>query len=186
MLVVNLFGEPGAGKSVTAAGIFYELSIRGIKVEIIQEVAKGYAWETPKDSFGNALPHPIFTQQVYLLGEQNRLLERVVGKVQVAIMECPLVMTSIYRPDNYLPSFDNLALEQFNMYNNFNILIKRSHSFDKEGRVHNEQQAIEVRSKLVKYLEANNLEFVSYTTNPNISRELAEIITTKHKSTLSC
>lgn len=176
MLVVNLFGEPGCGKSVTAAGLFYELAIKGIQVEIIHEVAKGYAWETPKDLNGLYLPHPIFQQQVYLLGEQNRLLERVLGKRQVAIMECPLIMTSVYRPDNYLPSFDRLALEQFNMYNNFNILLKRSHSFDKEGRVHNEQESETVREKLINYLNNNNIDYTSFTTHKEISLELSDII----------
>lgn len=184
MLVVNLMGEPGAGKSVASAGLFYELSIRGIKSEIIQEVAKGFAWETPKDSLGVSLKHPIFEQQVYILGEQNRLLQRVIGKRQVAIMESPLILTSIYRPSEYLKSFDNLVLEQFNCYNNFNVLLKRNHKFDDDGRVHTENESARVREKLKTYLDKNQIKYSEITTHENISKELADIIIEKFKNHL--
>lgn len=179
MLVINLFGEPGAGKSVTAAGLYYKLSIMGYAVDIIPEVAKGYAWETPKDVNGKALPHPIFEQQIFLLGEQNRLLHRVLGKRQIAIMECPLLMTSIYRPEKYFDSFDSLVLEQFNAYNNFNILLERNHGFDREGRVHTEEESIQVRTKLVSYLTEKGIPFIKLKTHENISSEIAQIVEKK-------
>lgn len=179
MLVINLFGEPGCGKSVTAAGLYHKLSIMGYGVEIIPEVAKGYAWETPKDENGFALPHPIFEQQIFLLGEQNRLLHRVLGKRQIAIMECPLLMTSIYRPENYFKSFDSLVLEQFNDYNNFNILLERNHAFDIHGRVHTEDESRVVRSKLIRYLDDNMIKCLSVKTHENVSSELSEIVKNK-------
>jgi nicotinamide riboside kinase len=176
MLVINLLGEPGVGKSVTAAGLFYELSINGFRSEIIPEVAKGYAWETPKDAQGRALMHPIFTQQIFLLGEQNRMLERVKGKRDIAIMECPLVLTAIYQPENYFKSFEPLVLEQFNSYNNFNILLERNHDFDNDGRVHTEEESKEVRNKLKNFLDKHNIAYTTYLTHRGINKELVKKI----------
>lgn len=45
MLVVNLFGTPGAGKSTGAAYIFSELKMRGINAELVIEFAKDKVWE---------------------------------------------------------------------------------------------------------------------------------------------
>jgi len=176
MLVINLMGEPGVGKSVTAAGVFYEFSINGFKSEIIPEVAKGYAWETPKDDSGKPLLHPIFTQQIFLLGEQNRMLERVNGKRDIAIMECPLILTAIYQPEDYFKSFESLVVEQFNAYNNFNILLERNHEFDNEGRVHNENEATEVRSKLKDFLIKHNIPYIKMTTDDNINKNIVKKI----------
>lgn len=177
MLVVNLMGEPSSGKSVTSAGLYYHLSVSGVKSEVIPEVAKGYAWETPKDPFsGKSLQHPIFGQQIFLLGEQNRMLERVIGKRDVAIMECPLIMMGVYAPDKYFKSFESLVLEQFNCYNNFNILLERTHSFDNDGRVHDEDQSTEVRGKLKKFLQKNKIPYITMKTHPSISQEIMELL----------
>lgn len=177
MLVVNLLGEPGAGKSVTAAGVFYELSINNFRAEVIPEVAKGYAWETPKDpATGRALSHPIFTQQIFLLGEQNRVLKRVEGQREIAIMECPLIMGAIYKPDDYFEHFVPLVLEQFHYYRNVNILLERTHAFDPEGRVHDESESSGVRSKLKDFLQQYNIPYVSMKTHENINKQIVKYI----------
>lgn len=177
MLVINLLGEPGVGKSATSSGVFYELSVNGFRSEVVNEVAKGFAWETPKDpSTGKALVHPIFGQQISLLGEQNRWLERVNNQREIAVMECPLIMTAIYQPDNYLKSFTPLVLEQFNKYNNVNILIERNHRFDPEGRVHTEDDSLEVRSKLVSFLKEHNIPYVTVKTSRDINKKIVKYI----------
>lgn len=40
MYVINLFGQPGAGKSTGAAYIFSQLKLRGINAELVTEFAK--------------------------------------------------------------------------------------------------------------------------------------------------
>ena len=45
MIIVNLFGAPGAGKSTLAAYIFSKLKMRDINVELITEFAKDKTWE---------------------------------------------------------------------------------------------------------------------------------------------
>ena len=45
MLVVNLFGVPGAGKSTGAAYVFSKLKMKGINAELVTEFAKDIVWE---------------------------------------------------------------------------------------------------------------------------------------------
>lgn len=181
MIVLNLMAEPGAGKSVAAAGVFYQFSINNFKSEIITEVAKGYAWETPKDEHGKSLTHPIFgqNQQIFLLGEQNRMLERVIGQREIAIMECPLIMTAIYSPKEYFPSFVPLVLEQFNAYQNVNIVLERGHDFDPQGRVHDEPQSKDVKVKLIEFLDKNNIPYIKMKTHDDIDKQVVKYIRDK-------
>jgi len=172
MLVVNLFGEPGAGKSVTAAGVFYELSINGFKVELITEVAKGYVWEALKDNEGNHVENPILSQQILLLGKQNRLLERLKNKRDIVITDSPLILSAIYKPENYFKSFENLVLEQFHAYNNFNIFLERTHRFDPEGRIHTEKQSKDIKRQIKDFLHKHNIPYIEFKTNKNINVQI--------------
>lgn len=182
MNVINLMGEPGVGKSVTAAGIYYQMSIEGLKIEIVPEIAKGYAWETPKNKNGESLVHPVFSQQIFILGEQNRMLERIKGKRDFAIMECPLIMGAIYQPQGYFSHFTPLVLEQFNAYNNINVLLERQHRFDEMGRIHNEEQANQIKKDLILFLDQNKIPYVKFTTHKEIHLEITEYIKNKTKT----
>jgi len=184
MQVVNIIGEPGSGKSVTAAGLFYELSVGGHRVEVIPEVGKGYAWETPRDiQSGKPLSHPIFSQQIFLLGEQNRGLERVMGKRDIAIMECPLIMMAVYAPKKYFNSFESLVLEQFNYYNNINIVLERNHAFDQDGRVHSESESGEIKRCMLNFLEKYKIPHHKMQTHPEIHKEIKDLLVNQYLPT---
>lgn len=177
MYVINLLGEPSVGKSSTSGGVFYEFGVNGFKSEVVNEVAKGFAWETPKDPrTGNALQHPIFGQQVYLLGEQNRWLERVDKGRDCVIMECPLIMTAIYQPEDYFKSFTPIVLDHFKSYKNINFLIQRNHGFDPDGRVHNEQEAKAVREKLIRFMEENDIPYITIKTSRDINKRIVKYV----------
>lgn len=45
MLIVNLFGAPGAGKSTLAAYVFAKLKMAGVNAELVTEFAKDKTWE---------------------------------------------------------------------------------------------------------------------------------------------
>ena len=45
MLVVNLFGAPGAGKSTGASYVFSQLKMMGVNAELVTEFAKDKVWE---------------------------------------------------------------------------------------------------------------------------------------------
>ena len=73
MIVINLFGVPGAGKSTGSAYIFSQLKMEGINAELITEFAKDKVWENNEEVFKN---------QAYLFGKQSFKLSRCRDKVE--------------------------------------------------------------------------------------------------------
>ena len=55
MIVVNLYGGPGSGKSTTAAGIFSELKMLGLNTELVTEYAKDKVWEKHESILDNQI-----------------------------------------------------------------------------------------------------------------------------------
>ena len=51
MLIINLFGAPGAGKSTGAAYVFSQLKAAGVNAELVTEFAKDKVWERNKGRF---------------------------------------------------------------------------------------------------------------------------------------
>lgn len=153
MKVINLCGGPSSGKSTTCAGLFYLMKINNYKVEQITEVAKELVW----DGLNNVLN----TEQNYILGLQNRKLARVQDKVDYAVVDSPLFFSQLYAPENYFPSFNQFCLEQFNYYDNINILLKRPEGrvFETIGRIHNEDESLDLHYKLENILKINNIPY---------------------------
>lgn len=182
MKVLNIMAEPGAGKSASSSGVYNQLAVNGFNVEIVNEVAKAFAWESPKNENGESVLHPIFSknQQIYFLGAQNRGLERVRDYVEIAVLECPLVLTAIYAPENYFKNFIPLVLEQYQDYENINILLRRNHYYNPNGRNQNETQSKQVRERLLNFLDSNNIEYVEMFTHDELDREIARYVQEVH------
>ena len=53
MILVNLYGAPGSGKSTGAAYIFSKLKMAGVDAELVTEFAKDKLWEESKAPFDN-------------------------------------------------------------------------------------------------------------------------------------
>ena len=76
MLVINLFGVPGAGKSTGAAYVFSQLKMKGINAELITEFAKDKVWENNEEVFKN---------QAYLFGKQSYKMSRLEIRLNVLL-----------------------------------------------------------------------------------------------------
>ena len=84
MKVVNLIGGPGTGKSVTAASLFAKLKKQGINCEYVTEFAKDLVWS---ERF------PEMKDQIYIFGKSYHKLWKLDGKVDVAILDSPLILS---------------------------------------------------------------------------------------------
>ena len=79
-LIVNLFAGPGAGKSTCAWRLAGELTRQGLRVEYVPEYAKELVWDNRMDLLDGSLEH-----QRMIFEEQNHRIQRLVGKVDVAL-----------------------------------------------------------------------------------------------------
>lgn len=158
MLVINLWGAPGSGKSTTAAGLFFLMKINKMKVEYVTEFAKEMVWERNETIFGD---------QNLIFAEQNRRLRRLENhQVDFAITDSPLPLPAFYQSPNYLNTFTSLVMEQFNRYNNLNYLLRRTGSFETIGRRHDESASVRIADELQRFLTTHGIEYLEIDAKP--------------------
>ena len=136
--IINLFGNPGSGKSTIAAYLFSELKRRNIEVELVTEVAKDYVWQEDSKSLSN---------QVLIFAEQLKRIDRLIGKVKYIITDSPLLLQIGYYKERKLPNskaFTKLCKAYNNRYNNINIYLKSNKNNKQTTIIYN----IVVRSML--------------------------------------
>ena len=163
-IIVNFFAGPGAGKSTAAAWLFYKLKQKGITAELVTEYAKDAVWEE------NGLA---FKCQFYTTGKQAYRVCRVNGKVDVAIVDSPIALGAVYAD---FPELAETCLKEFEKYgdNNLNIRLLRPDSFEKEGRRHNEQEAIELDKKVLDVLK--NYTFYTFKADEKEYKDILNLV----------
>ena len=147
MLIVNLFGAPGAGKSTLAAYIFAKLKMAGVNAELVTEFAKDKTWENNQKALAN---------QVYVFGKQLYRITRCQDDVDVIVTDSPLLLSVIYNHSDILgEDFNNLVYKVFSSYDNANYFINRVKKYNPKGRNQTEEEsdkiAVEVKEMLNKY-----------------------------------
>lgn len=149
MLIVNLYGAPGAGKSTGAAYIFSQLKMRGINAELVTEFAKDKVWEESK---------AVFQNQAYIFGKQYFRISRVNGKVDVVITDSPILLSPFYANDPILgEEFDRLVTKVSESYDSINVFIKRTKPYNGAGRFQTEAESDELSRKLQEFLIAHGV-----------------------------
>lgn len=149
MIVVNLFGAPGSGKSTGAAYIFAKLKMAEINAELVTEFAKDKVYERSAEPFNN---------QLYIMGQQSFRLSRLVSSVDVAVTDSPMLLSCFYNKvgtEEEQQHFNSVAQNKHKEYVNFNYFIARKKKYSQVGRFQNEAEAneIAVNQKLIyKYM----------------------------------
>lgn len=154
MKVINLFAGPGAGKSTTAAGLFYKMKRNGISVEIVTEYAKDVVWDNAVDKLKD---------QLYIFAKQNHKLERLKGKVDYVITDSPLLLSHYYG-GKYSPQWTlhlaSALLSVFNSWDNINILLERTKKFNPIGRLGSEEDAREADKGIRNLLKTHTKNYI--------------------------
>lgn len=134
MIVVNLCGAPGAGKSTGAAYIFSKLKMLGVNAELVTEFAKDKVWEES---------HAVFENQLYMFAKQYFRMTRCENKVDVIVTDSPLLLSLIYNNDRTRlgEDFDKLVIHLFNYYNNMNYFLHRVKPYNPNGRFQTEKES---------------------------------------------
>ncbi len=167
-IVINLFGEPSAGKSTCAMDITSKLKRKGINAEYVSEFAKDKVYENNGE---------VFKHQEYLFGKQSFKMGRVRDKVQVMIVDSPLLLCAVYNNDNILGvEFNKTVLNVFNSYDNRNYLLKRKHTYENEGRFQDEAESLEVRKEIINKLNEFEIEYSTVVSSEKTCEEIVDSI----------
>ena len=151
MILVNLYGGPGTGKSTAAAYIFSKLKMLGVKAELVTEFAKDKVWEDTKEVFNN---------QAYIFGKQYFRISRCAEKVDVIVTDSPLLLSIIYNDSELLgEEFNAVVRKVAKSFNTKNYLLIRDFDYETIGRRHNEEESNEIQRQIYDLL---NKEQISY------------------------
>ena len=170
LTVINLLGGPGVGKSTSAAGLFYLMKRDYFKVELVTETAKDMVWEDRVT---------MLTEQDYIFAKQNNRLRRLVGKVEYAVTDCPLLLSVFYTPWDFPPHFKAFAEDVFRSYDNINIFLNRKKEFVQAGRVHTEEQSNLISSDIKGLLDLLHLPYHVVDADEHAPEKILEIIKNK-------
>lgn len=162
-LVVNIMGGPGVGKSGLAHGLMYELKLSGIECEMTPEYAKDVLFEESPTKLDN---------QIYIFGKQYHRMKRIVDKVQVIVTDAPL-LHSIHYSNNASETFNQLVMEKYESFTNFNVFLTRKHSYNPLGRFQDEKGAEEIHSSIADIIKKYNIPTHNFQTSldKTMSRE---------------
>ena len=152
MILVNLYGAPGAGKSTGAAYIFSQLKMRGINAELVTEFAKDKVWEESKEVFNN---------QAYIFGKQYFRISRCADKVDVIITDSPLLLSTIYNDNPILgEEFNNVVRNVANSYDSINYYITRVKDYNPKGRFQSEEESDAIADRVKDMLDYEGVEYI--------------------------
>lgn len=171
-IIVNLFAGPGSLKSTTAAGVFTLLKLHYVNCELVTEFAKDLTWSDRKTALDD---------QYYIFGEQHHRLYKLHKKVDVIIVDSPLLLSLLYKQNFISDSFDKTVLDSFNSYNNLNILLTRN-KFAKYvyvGRNQSELEALEIDAKTTDLLVKHDIEYISMTANYSCINTITKLVLNK-------
>lgn len=151
MVLVNLFGAPGAGKSTGAAYIFSQLKMRGINAELVTEFAKDKVWEGSK---------AVFENQAYIFGKQYFRISRCADQVDVIVTDSPLLLSILYNNDEDLGgTFDAVVRRVAKKYNSKNYYLKRVKDYNPSGRFQTEEESDEIAIELKRLLDREGVDY---------------------------
>lgn len=143
--IVNMFAGPGAGKSTTKAGLFFEMKLAGYKVELVEEFAKELTYERAWATMEN---------EMFMLAEQDRRQRRLLGQVDWVLTDSPLLKSLFYVRGVYdQVAYKNHIANLAGTYHNVNIWINRVKPYQTYGRSQTEAEAFEIHSQMYAVME---------------------------------
>ncbi len=168
MLVINLYGSPGCGKSTTAAYLFYRFKTETkLRVELVTEYAKDLTYDDRVKTL---------ECQPYVFAKQLYKLDRLRDKVDVAITDSPLMLSCLY--SQYSENYNLTALKDgyhqaYNTFDNLNLLLpndKVKNAYADYGRNQSAEESLKLYDELVEMLRWYGVEYLDY--NPHSDSQI--------------
>jgi len=171
MIVINIFGGPGVGKTVQSMLLTAQLKIKGFNACLVPEYARELVYENKIDILQN--------DQLHVFEEQSRRLNIRYGKVDIAVCECPILLNIAYNKiyNSADQNFNELVLETHNNknYKNFNYILQRETLYKNEGRYQNENGAKNVDNVILEIINDLNIPHTKIGLNNFVNNVIKDI-----------
>ena len=154
--VINLIGGPGCGKSTLAAELYAKMKRKHMKVEMVREVAKEWAWEGKEITAFD---------QISIIGEQIKKESSLFNKVDFIITDSPVLLGAFYFDYNHDERFMNTMVSEYYKYSIskgikfINYVVPRKDIYDPSGRFESYEEATNIDDAMVLYLAAEDYGF---------------------------
>lgn len=154
--LINLLGQPSAGKSTTMADLYTTLKYQEKQVEMVPEWIKRWAYEQKSISKFD---------QFYIMGKEIYQQSRLFNKVDYIISDSPVFLAGYYHfnrtGDDYLyevaKKFYKMAEEDgVKVYNFF---LQRNKAYNPVGRYQTEEESDKIADDLINYLHKHSIRF---------------------------
>jgi hypothetical protein len=160
--IISIYGGPGAGKSTSAAYMYYLFKAAGENVELVREYVKDWAWEGRKINTYD---------QLYFLGKQIRHESMLFGKVKWLVTDSPIFMNLYYASIYCTPKLsDGIKSAVLGFYQqtledglkHYHVLLQRTNPYVSEGRYQSETEALNIDKGVEKMLADLKIPDVLY------------------------
>lgn len=156
---INIFGGPGAGKSVTTARVFSELKEQRVSIEHVTEYVK--SWVYGKRDVKEF-------DQIYLFAKQQQYEYRFLSNgVKNIITDCPCFLSVIYANKYISKEIGDAIWKLCEIYDAkyppYNVFIERGdNDYIKEGRYHDLTEAKGIDDAILEGLDKHygNIELL--------------------------
>lgn len=150
--IINVFGGPGTGKSVTAAQLFAEMKKQQMNCELVTEFAKELVYDES---------YRVMENQIWIFANQHQRMHRLKDKVDFIITDAPLFNSIVYSgKGEENKEFHQFVLREFNKYDNLNIYLERETTYRQEGRYQDETGAKEIDNEVLRCFDYFDINYV--------------------------
>lgn len=150
-IIIDLFGEPCAGKSTLAAALFYKMKRQYMSVELVTEYAKDLIYEGEESGS---------MDQIKVFAEQYRRVARLIDKVDYVITDSPLALSAYYAG---VGPFREVIMGRAREFNSVGFFVNRNHPYDPNGRTQDEAGAAKVKKELHEFLDSEKVRYKEVT-----------------------
>jgi len=149
MLIIDLYGAPGAGKSTTSACLFSILKDRGEKVSLISESATDLI-ESGQDYM---LKDPEYQSYVISLQFKKIKDQQRLG-TEYLITDSPILYQLSFVENTHVHEpLKNLFTPLMSQYETFNVLILRNKVYSNYKRITSDKESRAIQQKLLSERE---------------------------------